>query len=173
MLQSKAKEDFRVISLTSFPSHYHRVIASAKERLSHISERTTASDLTSDDKLPSLLLDLANYRYSDLIQRSLLLLDRYYTSQTDIFQKALYAQLLKTSESIKLYNTIEGLFLRLVMFLRAGSVGHVPESSPVKELTKYCWLEEEVEGFEPHQINQNIILSFGKGSCIYTLFLSV
>ena len=139
-----------------------RVIASAKERLTYISKRTEASDLTSDDKLPDLLLDLANYRYDDLVQRSLLLLDRYYTSQTDIFQKALHTQLLKTAESIKLYNTIEGLFLKLVMFLRTGSVERVPGPSPVKELTKYCWLEEEVEGFEPHQINQNIILSFGR-----------
>ena len=130
--------------------------------MAHISERTDDSDLTSDDKLPTVLLDLANYRYDDLVQRSLLLLDRYYTSQTDIFQKALHTQLLKTAESIKLYNTIEGLFLKLVRFLRTGSVEHVPEPSPVKELTKYCWLEEEVEGFEPHQINQNIILSFGK-----------
>ena len=149
----------RCVSLSCYHS---RVIASAKERLIHISEKAGASDFTSDDKLPALLLDLANYRYDDLVQRSLLLLDRYYTSQTDIFQKAITTGLLKTPESIKLYNTIEGLFLKLVMFLRIGSVEHAPGPSPVKELTKYCWLEEEVEGFEPHGINQNIILSFGK-----------
>ncbi len=138
-----------------------RVIASAKERLKYISTRTDDSDLSSREQLPTVLLDLANYQYDDLVQRSLLLLDRYYTSQTDIFQKALHTELLKTAESRSLYNTIEGLLLRLAAFLRSGSVGAVKLPSPVKELTKYCWLDNEVVGFEPHPINQNIILSFG------------
>ena len=128
--------------------------------MTYISERTDL--IKNDEKLPRVLLDLANYEYDDLVQGSLLLLDRYYTSQTDIFQKALHTQLLKTADSIELYNTIGNLFLRILAFLRSGSVEQIPGSSPIKELTKYCWLDGEVEGFEPHQINQNIILSFGK-----------
>ena len=140
----------------------HRVIASAKSRLKYISEKTDDSDLGDNDRLPGVLLDLANYQYDDLIQRSLLLLDRFYTSQTDVFKKALHTQLLKTPESIRLYNTIEGLLLRLAAFLRSGLTETSQGPSPVKELTKFCWLENEVEGFEPHQINQSIILSFGR-----------
>lgn len=131
------------------------------------------TDLSTDKHLPSVLLDLANYKYDDLVQRSLLLLDRYYTSQTDIFQKAFQTQLLKTAESSKLYNTVEGLLLKLATFLRSGSTEAILGPSPVKELTQYCWLEDEVEGFEPHQINQNIILSFGESTKGFNTFLSM
>ncbi len=123
------------------------------------------TDLSNNDELPHVLLDLTCYKYNDLIQRSLLLLDRYYTSKTDIFQIALQSQLLLTPQSIELYNTVEKLSLKLTSYLRSGSSPDEDDAakgqSPVKMLTKYCWLEEEVAGFEPHQINQNIILSFG------------
>lgn len=113
--------------------------------------------------LPEILLDLANYNYDKLIQHSLLLLDRHYTAQTDILQKAIHTQLLKTPESNELYRTVNGLLLNLIAFLSSGSEtgmdGDVP--SPLSVLTKYCWLEDEVAVFETHQINQSIILSFG------------
>ncbi len=142
-----------------------RVINAARQRLKFISEKTSDTDLSNNDELPHVLLDLACYKYNDLVQRSLLLLDRYYTSKTDIFQRAVQSQLLLTPQSIELYNTVEKLFLKLTSYLRSGSCPVESETgscpSPVKMLTKYCWLEEEVEGFEPHQINQKIILSFG------------
>ncbi len=95
-----------------------------------------------------------------------MLLDRYYTSKSDIFLKAIPARLLLTPQSVELYNTVEGsLFLKLMRFLNHGSDSEEHDiaggSSVVQELTKFCWLENEVEGHEPHQINQNIILSFG------------
>ena len=133
--------------------------------MKHISEPSGDTDLSDHGELPNVLLDLACYKYSDLIQRSLLLLDRYYTSKTDIFHRALQSQLLLTPQSIELYNTVEGLFLKLARYLRSGSSPDEDanrDDSPVKLLTKYCWLEDEVEGFEPHQINRSIILSFGK-----------
>ena len=109
-----------------------------------------------------MLLDLAHYESPDLIQHSLLLLDRYYTAESDIFQKATKSQLLQTDQSAIFYNkVVGGLMLDLIAYLRTGSGDVHNSSSPIEELTKSCWLEGEVEGFEPHQINQNIILSFG------------
>ena len=145
-------------------SIHSRVISVAKKRIKYISEQTGDTDLSNDGQLPNVLLDLACYKYSDLIQRALLLLDRYYTSKTDIFQRALQSQLLLTRQSSELYNTVEGLFLKLTHYLTSGSSPDEDastEDSPIKVLTKYCWLEDEVDGFEPHQINRNIILSFG------------
>ncbi len=111
-----------------------------------------------------MLLDLANYESSDLVQHSLLLLDRYYTTESEVFEKALETQLLITDQSTELYNQIEGLILELAEYFRTGSESCQHQSSPIQELTQSCWLEGEVEGYEPHQINQNIILSFGKFS---------
>ena len=143
------------------------MIAAAQKRLRYITEETGDIDLSNDQKLPDALIDLASYDYEHLVQRSLMLLDRYYTSKSDIFQKAVQARLLKTPQSVQLFNSIEGdLFLKLMSFLKPGSSSEeqdiVNGSSVVKELTKCCWLEGEVEGYEPHHINQNIILSFGK-----------
>ena len=163
------KKARRYIVYTSSQQHSNnvricRVIESAKERLKYISERNDGIDLSNNEQLPETLLDLANYKYDDLVQRSLLLLDRFYTSQTDILKKALQTQLLKTEKSNELHNRINKMFLRLVAFFRSGTGASVDADggpSPVEVLTEYCWLENEVEGFEPHQINQNIILSFG------------
>ena len=150
------------------PNYYvtnFRVIKAAKQRLEYIAKKSGDTDLSNHDQLPKILLDLACYKYNDLIQRSLLLLDRYYTANTDIFQRALQSWLLLTPQSTELYNTVEKLFLKLTSSLRSGS-GEIDDQdegpSPVKILTEYCWLQNEVEGFEPHQINRNIILSFGK-----------
>ena len=142
--------------------YIYRVIDTAKERLKYISERKEDCDLSNNEQLPKILLDLANYKYDKLIQLSLLLLNRYYTTQTEIFEMAFRTLILKTSESCALFNTLNKLFLKLIAFLRSGSSPSVVVGeSPIGELTNYCWLEDEVEGFEPHQINQKIILSFG------------
>ena len=144
-----------------FLSTYYRVLKAAKQRLEYISKQSGDTDLSNNEQLPHVLLDLACYKYDDLIQRSLLLLDRYYTANTDIFQRALQSQLLLTPQSVELYNTVESLFLKLTTYLRSGSADIGKGPSPIKMLTEYCWLKDEVEGFEPHQINRNIILSFG------------
>ena len=141
---------------------YCRIISSAVSRMKFIMHKTDDLQLSDSPQLPMILLDLANYKHDDLIQHSLLLLDRYYTTQSNVFETALQTHLLKTTQSTYLYNELEKLFLELLAFLRSGSGAEVwSDPSPVEILTEYCWLEKEVEGYEPHQINQNIILSFG------------
>lgn len=113
-----------------------------------------------DDSLPKILLDIANYEYRDLVQNSLLLLDRYYSRESSIFHKASTIQLLKTTESNDLYDKITKEVLPVLPHYFEAAADD-EEQSPIKELAQRCWLKGEVEGFEPHQINQNIILSFG------------
>lgn len=142
-----------------------RIFETARNHLKQIIQRSDSLDLSDQNRLPQILLELASCNSDELIQHSLLLLDRYFTSQSDIFEKALQAKLLLTPQSVELHNTLERLFLDLTAYLNTGSEQGSKgkrKSSPVKQLIKYCWLEDEVEGFEPHQINQNIILSFGK-----------
>ena len=139
-----------------------RIIAAAKHRLTYITEGTGDIDLSDHKKLPDALIDLSNYSYKDLIQRSLMLLDRYYTLKSDIFKKATLSQLLITPKSVKLFDSMESsMFLELISFLKPVSEPDDKKTSVVQELTEYCWLKDEAEGYEPHHINQNIILSFG------------
>ena len=146
---------------------HFRIIAAAKKRLRHITEELPDDvDLSNKHQLPDALIDLACYDYEHLIQRSLMLLDRYYTSKSDIFLKAIPARLLITPESVEFFNTIEkSLFLDFLRFLKPDSTLEEKDTgrqlSVVKKLTNYCWLENEVEGYESHHINQKIILSFG------------
>lgn len=138
------------------------MISTAINRLQYITQEADGLDLSAHHQLPYTLLDLANYKQKELSRNSLHLLNRYFTSQSDVFVRAHQTQLLKTPQSCELYNTVEGLFLELLAFLRSDfESDNWKDPSPVKLLTRCCWLEEEVEGFEPHQINQNIILSFG------------
>ena len=140
----------------------YRVIAAAKHRLTYITEGTEDIDLSDHQKLPDALIDLSNYSYTDLIQRSLMLLDRYYTSKSDIFQKATLSRLLIKPKSVELFDSMESsMFLKLMSFLKPGSETDDKDTSVVQKLTEYCWLKDEAEGYEPHHINQNIILSFG------------
>lgn len=151
-----------IITITLFSN---RVIASAKDRLMYITEkRDHEHDSTlryHHDQLAGILLDLSYYKHDVLIQQSLLLLNRFYTTKTDIFKWAFLTQLLTTKESSELYRDVNSMFVKLELFLKLRS-GDEAGESPIKMLTGHCWLEKEVEGFEPHQINQKIILSFGK-----------
>lgn len=135
-----------------------RIISTVNDHIDYITHTADSLDLSNHQHLPNVLLDLANYDHEDIFQHSLLLIDRYYTCQSDVFDRALQTQLLVTVGSCDVYNTMESLYLELIASLRSCS-GDDP--SPVKALTTCCWLKEEVEGYEPHQINQNIILGFG------------
>ncbi len=139
----------------------YRCEVAAKERLRDIIHRGIHFEL----QLTEWLLDIANYESPDLVQNSLLLLDRYYSIENDLFNKALKTHLL-THVSAEFCDDVQKLMSDLKNYLKAGHAGNengYPVSySPVKELAASCWLEGEVKGFEPHQINQSIILSFGK-----------
>ena len=50
-------------------------------------------------RFPALLLDLANYYDDELIQESLHLLNRFYSAEITLFQKAIQTELIHTEES--------------------------------------------------------------------------
>lgn len=140
----------------------HRILRLAKDRLDTISHQENGPDITYQNELPNILLDLMHYEHDDLVQHSLVLLDRHFSSEREMFDMAVKLQLLVSDESIRVYNAIEHLLVGMNAYLKVGpgkeSRGEI---SPVQKLTKYCYLGE-VEGYEPHQINQNMIISFGK-----------
>ena len=133
---------------------YRSIEASMKRlrKIVSLDEETAGGPRLKDKSLPSILLDIANYEDADLVQYSLLLLDQYYSSESSIFIKALESRLLETEKSISLHKDISKGEHKKIDGL---------ELKPIEKLAQKCWLEGEVKGYEPHQINQNIILSFG------------
>lgn len=124
-------------------------------------------NLNDNNRLPKILLDLAQYEDDDLIQGSLQLLDKYYITETDLFVKANQTELLVTKQSIKFCNKIESSILsslRDYLNMKDCNLHHSVFSgySPLQELTQKCWLDGEVVGTEPHQQNQKIIYNFGE-----------
>ena len=132
------------------------------------------------DELAPILLDLVMYENDDLVQGSLQLLDKIFSSELHLFQRAVQTQLLLTAESERLYQNINDCLHLLRQYLNPNiclysqsspqqpmesllvMVKSKDSESPLKELTEKCWLEGEVIGFEPHQRNQKIIYSFGE-----------
>ena len=114
---------------------------------------------------------------------SLQLLDKLYSSELHLFQRAFQAQLLITKESKELHAEINRLLHSLKQYLNPkvrlqldsnGSSSDqeamtldINVESPLKKLTNKCWLEGEVKGFEPHQQNQSIIYNFGESEEIH------
>ena len=133
-----------------------------------------------EDELAAILLDLAMYENDDLVQGSLQLLDKIFSSELHLFQRAVQAELLLTAESKKLYQNINDHLYLLRQYLNpkirlySESMPQQPmealimtvkskdSESPLKELTEKCWLKGEAIGFEPHQQNQKIIYNFGE-----------
>ena len=130
------------------------------------------------DQLAPILFDLAMYENDDLVQGSFQLLDKIFSSELQLFQRAVQAQLLLTKESETLYQDIYDHLHLLRQYLNPkiclysqSTPEHPTESMIVrrkdpelflKELTEKCWLVGEVIGFEPHQQNQKIIYNFGE-----------
>lgn len=147
---------------------YCRFVKGARERLEFLFSKSDLN-LNKDNELPRILLDLANYQDDDLIQGSLQLLDKYFSSEEHLFHSAKQTELLTTTKSVGFYNELENTILsELRDFLDMKNVmdsfqGMVPTgSSPLERLTQKCWLEGEVVGCEPHHQNQIIICNFGK-----------
>jgi len=139
------------------------VASIAGYRLKCIVEKRGNPDLSNNNQLPETLLDLMLYQSDDLVQYSLLLLDRHFTSRTGIIDKVLKAQILLSEESVEVYNKIDSLLVELAAYLKSGdaSTSVSITSSPIEVLKECCWLKDEAFGYEPNQANQKIILSFG------------
>lgn len=126
-------------------------------------------DLYNNNRLPGILLNLAQYEDEELVQSALQMLDKFYTLENNLFSSAMQAELLITETSVTLYNIIEQRILSSLrdyldwknVVVGGGHCSDVSERSPLQELTMYCWLQGEVEGCEPHQQNQKIIYNFG------------
>ena len=146
----------------------YSVAAIAGYRLKCIIEKRGNPDLSNDNQLPEILLDLMQYQSDDLVQYSLLLLDRHFTTRAGIFDKALNAQILVSEESVEVYDKIDSLLTELAAFLKSRdtSASMFAASSPIEVLKDLCWLKDEAFGYEPNQTNQRIILSFGMFLCL-------
>ena len=95
------------------------LIQTARDRLEYLFSLTEyyteKGEFKSDigRTFPGVLLDLANYKDDEIVQESLHLLNRYFSTEITLFQKAIQTQLLVTTESRSVFEQIQDLLPRL------------------------------------------------------------
>ena len=119
------------------------------------------SDSSQERPLSDILLDLSNYHSDKLVQSSLHLLNRMYSSEITLFEKAVQSQLLVTETSQKVFAKIEELLPILRRLLSIDTTGkqRAEVVDILRKFTEMCMLEGDEE--EPHPQNQNILYNYG------------
>ncbi len=141
----------------------------ARERLKFMFSKSMyyfeSPDYTSKP-FPDILLDISRYDCDELVQGSLHLLSRYFSSEISLFTKAIQTQLLVTDQSKRVFKDIEEQLpiLRRYMSVDVGEDGRAHLIRILRTFTKMCSLEGDKQ--EPHQQNQKILYNFGK----YTMY---
>ena len=117
---------------------------------------------TGNTSFPEILIDLSKYQSEKLVLGSMHLLNRFYSAEVTLFEKAIQTQLLVTDESRRVFAEIEKLLppLRHHLSVDAGKSQRVEIIHTLNTFTKMCSLQEDEE--QPHQQNQNILYNFGE-----------
>jgi inositol 1,4,5-triphosphate receptor type 1 len=143
---------------------YH-VSAVARDYLSEIAHETAffESDgaTVRDEVLIKILLDISQYEDDGLLVGSFQLLNRYFSSSSDIFQKAVDAQLLLTTESTEAQRVVITRVNEVRKMIRHELDTESIEKleAVFKQLRKLCFMNESL-GL-PHYQNQRILLNHG------------
>ena len=117
---------------------------------------------TDNKSFPEILIDLSKYQSEKLVLGSMHLLNRFYSAEVTLFEKAIQTQLLVTDESQRVFAEIEKLLppLRHHLSVDAGESQRVEIIHTLNRFTKMCSLQEDEE--QPHQQNQNILYNYGE-----------
>lgn len=150
----------------------------ARDRLEYLFSQSAYEFEKKDLKpsLPEIFLDVANYQEDELIQDSLHLLSRYFSSENTLFEKAIQTQLLVTDKSQKVFEEVgEKLpILRRYLSIEVKEKGRAEIVKILKRFTEMCHLEGDEH--EPHPQNQNVLYNYGQlyiemGECMYLVHL--
>ena len=138
----------------------------ARDRLKFIFSKSAYYFESPSKAFPEILLDLSEYESDELVQSSLHLLNRFYSSEVSLFQKAIQTQLLVTDQSKDVFQKVgnELPILRRYMSIDVGEDERANLIRILKTFTRMCSLQGEEQ--EPHQQNQKILYNFGRASQI-------
>ena len=117
---------------------------------------------TDNKSFPDILIDLSKYQSDKLVLGSLHLLNRFYSAEVTLFEKAIQTQLLVTDESRRVFAEIGKLLptLRHHLSIDSGESQRVEIIHTLNTFTRICLLQDDEE--QPHQQNQNILYNYGE-----------
>uniref|UniRef100_A0A1I8H777 Inositol 1,4,5-trisphosphate receptor n=1 Tax=Macrostomum lignano TaxID=282301 RepID=A0A1I8H777_9PLAT len=111
------------------------------------------------DSLTGILIDLANYEYDDMVQLSLQLLNKLYSSKSTMFQQAINSLVLITPDSCRVHRELSKQVPLLRMMTRSKWTAEqaLKMQTILGELCDLCHLPKAEE--EPHPMNQRLMIS--------------
>ena len=141
------------------------LVCLARQRLKHLfSFSAYAFEVPTSSHAPitDVLLDLSMYQSAELVQGSLHLLNRLFSSEITLFEKAIQSQLLVTETSQNVFQEIGKLLpiLRRLLGIDASSNQRSDIISILRKFSGMCSIDGDEE--EPHPQNQRILYNSGE-----------
>ncbi|XP_070537450.1 LOW QUALITY PROTEIN: inositol 1,4,5-trisphosphate-gated calcium channel ITPR3-like [Ptychodera flava] len=151
-LEVLLREDFE-------PHNEHK--SQAKKAISILNEMFKDTSYFKGNDLTDILMDLSNYKYDKMVQESMHLLNRRYSTFSNLFTRAVQAQVLLTDKSVEILRDCER---KLPIMRRLSETKMSKEQCEtmgeiLDMMIGFCSLENEPE--ERHPMNQTILYNFG------------
>ncbi|XP_053402419.1 inositol 1,4,5-trisphosphate receptor type 1-like isoform X7 [Mercenaria mercenaria] len=136
-------------------------IRKQKEVLKDLKDMFHASSIFEIDSTTTVLMDLSDYKYDMMVMKSLDILNKLYSSQSDMFRLALEAQILLSQDSARVHREVQRSLpvLRRLAKQKLNDQQVLLMSEILDELAEFCHLPKNPH--EPHFMNQNIMISHG------------
>ncbi|XP_074650375.1 inositol 1,4,5-trisphosphate-gated calcium channel ITPR3-like [Tubulanus polymorphus] len=138
----------------------------AARKVEEIFERVTYFDT---GQITEILMDLSNYKYDQMVTRSMALLNRFYCGRANLFKRAVRSQVLFTEKSCKVHR--EALLyipqLRRLTKTRLENEQLQQMGDMFDKLADFCYYENKKD--QPHPTNQTILINNGILSVIFDL----
>ncbi|CAD5113406.1 DgyrCDS2578 [Dimorphilus gyrociliatus] len=114
--------------------------------------------------------DLSLYEYDTMVTGSMSLINRFFTSNENLFQRAIQAQILINDESSRVQKEIHKLLpiMNRLTTIKMSSEQIEQMIEILDEFRKFCSLENEPE--EPHPMNQAILYNHSIISSCFAIF---
>ena len=125
-------------------------------------EKSDYLNSTDNKSFPDILIDLSKYQSDKLVLGSMHLLNRFYSAEVTLFEKAIQTQLLVTDESQRVFAEIGKRLPRLRHHLSVD-VGKKEMGEIIFTLNKFshmCSLQHDDQ--QAHKQNQNILYNYGE-----------
>ncbi|XP_059139568.1 inositol 1,4,5-trisphosphate receptor type 1-like isoform X3 [Physella acuta] len=138
-----------------------KALKKQRDVLKELREMFNNSAILDIDSTTAILIDLSQYKYEQMVVKSLDILNKLYSSQMDMFTLARRAQILLTHDSARVHREVQRSLPTLRRLARSKlndqQVALICEV--LDELCEFCYLPKTPE--EPHPMNQNIMISHG------------
>ncbi|KAK7504550.1 hypothetical protein BaRGS_00004036, partial [Batillaria attramentaria] len=138
-----------------------RALKKQKTVYKELRDMFSVSAIFDVELLTKILMDLVQYKYNKLITKALNILNKVYSSKTNMFKLSEKAQVLLTQDSSRVHREVLKNMPLLRRLARAKLDAQQVKlmSDILDDLAEFCHLPMTPD--EPHPMNQNILISNG------------